>query len=221
MRKVLLPLIGVMAFIYIFLIPEEPVGVKIAMKLVPMLLIILYGMLSTSFVSPIYKRTVLIGLGVCMIADAAIYWFMAGLATFLVGHLFYIAAFRKASRKPVPVVAAVPLLLYGLFMALWIAGPQLVAGEWVLGVAIIAYMAVILLMGWEAIRTRFPLVITGAFLFICSDSLLAIDRFVTPLPGRDALVMITYYSAQILFAASIGSRVRALHAEKTGFARSN
>ncbi|MBD7908038.1 lysoplasmalogenase [Sporosarcina gallistercoris] len=207
MRKVLLTLIGVMGFIYIFLIPEDPVGMKIAMKLVPMILIILYGALNKSLISPLYKRTVLIGLSVCMIADAAIYWFMAGLATFLVGHLFYIAAFRKASRKPVPLIAAVPLLFYGLFMAVWIAVPQLVSGELFLSVAIIAYMAVILLMGWEAIRTRLPLVITGALLFICSDSLLAIDRFVTPLPARDALVMITYYAAQTFIAASIGSRV--------------
>lgn len=207
MRKVLLTLIGVMGFIYIFLIPEDPVGIKIAMKLVPMILIILYGTLNKSLISPLYKRTVLIGLSVCMIADAAIYWFMAGLATFLVGHLFYIVAFRKASRKPVPLIAAVPLLLYGLFMAVWIAVPQLVSGELFLGVAIIAYMAVILLMGWEAIRTRLPLVVTGALLFICSDSLLAIDRFVTPLPARDALVMITYYAAQTFIAASIGSRV--------------
>lgn len=206
MRKVLLALITIMGLVYIFLIPEEPVGIKIAFKLVPMMLIILYAATNTSLVTPLYKKIVLIGLTVSMVADAAIYWFMAGLATFFVAHLFYIAAFRTARRKSVPLIAAIPLILYGIFMVFWIAVPQIASGEVVLGVAIIAYMGVILMMGWEAIRTRLPLVIIGALLFICSDSFLAIDRFVTPLPGRDALVMITYYAAQVFFAASIGSQ---------------
>ncbi|WP_040759503.1 lysoplasmalogenase [Sporosarcina newyorkensis] len=208
MRKILVGLIVLMGFVYIFLIPEEPVGMKIAMKLVPMMLIILYGFLADSPVSPLYKRTILAGLVVSMIADGVIYWFMAGLATFFVAHLLYIQAFRKERRKPVPVFVAIPLILYGLFMAVWIAGSQLAAGEIVLGVAIITYIGVILIMGWEAIRTRFPLAITGAFLFICSDSFLAIDRFVIPLPARDALVMITYYAAQVFLAVSIRSQFK-------------
>ncbi|VDG96985.1 YhhN-like protein [Lysinibacillus sphaericus] len=214
MRKVLLALITIMGLVYIFLIPEEPVGIKIAFKLVPMMLIILYAATNTSLVTPLYKKIVLIGLAVSMVADAAIYWFMAGLATFLVAHLFYIVAFRTARRKSVPLIAAIPLILYGIFMVFWIAVPQIASGEVVLGVAIIAYMGVILLMGWEAIRTRLPLVIIGALLFICSDSFLAIDRFVTPLPGRDALVMITYYAAQVFFAASIGRQYVKLGPDK-------
>lgn len=214
MRKVLLALITIMGLVYIFLIPEEPVGIKIVFKLVPMMLIILYAATNTSLVSPLYKKIVLIGLTVSMVADAAIYWFMAGLATFFVAHLFYIAAFRTARRKSVPLFAAIPLILYGVFMVFWIAVPQIASGEVVLGVAIIAYMGVILLMGWESIRTRLPLVIIGALLFICSDSFLAIDRFVTPLPGRDALVMITYYAAQVFLAASIGSQFVKLSQDK-------
>ncbi|MCM3757331.1 lysoplasmalogenase [Sporosarcina aquimarina] len=214
MRKVLLALITIMGLVYIFLIPEEPVGIKIAFKLVPMMLIILYAATNTSLVTPLYKKIVLIGLAVSMVADAAIYWFMAGLATFFFAHVFYIAAFRTARRQSVPLIAAIPLILYGIFMVFWIAVPQIASGEMVLGVAIVAYMAVILLMGWEAIRTRLPLVIIGALLFICSDSFLAINRFVTPLPGRDALVMITYYAAQVFFAASIGSRYVKVGPEK-------
>lgn len=214
MRNVLLPLITIMGLVYIFLIPEEPLGVKIVFKLVPMMLIILFAATNMSLVSPLYKKIVLIGLAISMVADAAIYWFMAGLATFFVAHLFYIAAFRTARFKSVPLIAAIPLVLYGLFMVYWIALPQVFSGEVVLGVAIIAYMAVILLMGWEAIRTRLPLVIIGAFLFICSDSFLAIDRFVTPLPARDALVMVTYYAAQVFFAASIGSKFVTLRPAK-------
>ena len=69
------------------------------------------------------------------------------------------------------------LLLYGTAMAFWIAGSQFRIGEHFLGIAILAYISIILLMGWMAIRTRLPLAIIGALLFIFSDSVLAIDRF--------------------------------------------
>lgn len=206
MRKVLLALIVVMVLVYIFLIPEEPVGTKILMKLVPMVLITLYAAANRSIVSPSYKKIVLAGLVISMTADGVIYWFMAGLATFFVAHLFYIVAFLSIRRKPISLLAATALLLYGLFMVVWIAVPQIESGEFVLGFAIIAYIAVILLMGWAAMRTRLPLVMIGAILFILSDSFLAIDRFVIPLPGRDALVMLTYYAAQVCFADSIRSQ---------------
>ena len=195
-----------MGLVYIFLIPHEPVGLKIAMKLIPMLLIIVYAATNMSYVSPRYKKIIVVGLIVSMVADGVIYWFMAGLVTFFIAHILYVVAFRTASRKSVPLVAAIPLLLYGMLMIVWIAGPQLVSGEVVLGVAIIAYITVITLMGWMAIRTRLPLVIIGALLFIASDSFLAIDRFFVALPAREALVMITYYAAQVFFAASISSR---------------
>ncbi|QTD40391.1 lysoplasmalogenase [Sporosarcina sp. Te-1] len=206
MRKFFLASITLTGLTYLFFGPDEIVDVKIAMKLLPMALILIYGMATPSLVSTSYKRLILAGLLICMIADGVIYWFMAGLATFFIGHIFYIAAFRQASRKSVPLWAAIPLVAYGLLMAAWIAGPQYSAGQTLLGTAIIAYIAVILLMGWMAIRTRLPFAIIGALLFICSDSFLAIDRFVTALPYRDAWVMVTYYAAQVFIASSIENR---------------
>lgn len=207
MRNILLSAIIIMGAIYIFFIPPDPVGLKIFMKLIPMALIIMFAAMTPPLVSQEYKRLIIAGLFVCMIADGVIYWFMAGLITFFIGHLFYIFAFKTASRKRVPRWAAVLLVLYGAAMAIWIAGSQFAVGESILGAAIIAYIAVILTMGWMAIRTRMPLAITGALLFMFSDSVLAIDRFVLEIPYRDAFVMMTYYAAQVFIAASIGSRV--------------
>lgn len=207
MRNILLSAIIIMGVIYIFFIPPDPVGYKIFMKLIPMALIIMFAAMTPPLVSREYKRIIIAGLFVCMIADGVIYWFMAGLITFFIGHLFYIFAFKSASRKRVPIWAAVLLVLYGAVIAIWIAGSQFAVGEPILGAAIIAYIAVILTMGWMAIRTRMPLAITGALLFMFSDSVLAIDRFVLEIPYRDAFVMMTYYAAQVFIAASIGSRV--------------
>lgn len=206
-RNLLIAAITVMGAIYIFFIPHEPVGVKIFMKLIPMALIILYALLTKPLLSITYKRIIIGGLFVSIVADGVIYWFIAGLITFFIGHIFYIFAFRHASRKPMPKWAATLLLLYGAGMAIWISGSQFLEGEMVLGIAIIAYIFIILTMGWMAIRTRLPLAIIGALLFIFSDSVLAIDRFVYDIPYRDAFVMISYYGAQVFIAASIGSRV--------------
>lgn len=206
-RILLMAAIAVMGIIYIFFIPADPVVLKIVMKLIPMALIIALAATTLPLVSKKYKRIIIAGLFICMIADGVIYWFMAGLVTFFIGHLFYIYAFKQAIRKKIPIWVAALLLLYGAAMAIVIAGSQFKIGHVLLGVAIIAYIIVILTMGWMAIRTGFPLAIAGAVLFIFSDSVLAIDRFVIDIPYRDAFVMVTYYAAQFLIALSIGSRV--------------
>jgi uncharacterized membrane protein YhhN len=40
----------------------------------------------------------------------------------------------------------------------------------------------------------------GALSFLVSDSVLAFDRFARPFAGAHAVVMVTYYAAQILIA---------------------
>ena len=140
MRNIVLAAIIIMSAIYIFYIPADPVGFKIFMKLIPMALIILFAAMTSSLVTRNYKSIVIAGLFVCMIADGVIYWFMAGLITFFIGHLFYIFAFKSASRQPVPKWAAILLVLYGIGMAFWIAGSQFIVGESILGAAIIAYI---------------------------------------------------------------------------------
>jgi alkenylglycerophosphocholine/alkenylglycerophosphoethanolamine hydrolase len=205
-RKLLVSLIVIMAGIYIFWIPHEPIGFKILMKLIPMALILIFAISTKTFLPSSYKGIILFGLFVCMIADGVIYWFMAGLITFFIGHLFYIFAFRQLDLKPMPIWIGLLLNLYGASMAVWIAGSQFAIGEYVLGGAIIAYILLIMIMAWLAIRTRIKLAIIGALLFILSDSILAIDRFVEDILYRDAFVMITYFAAQLFIAASIGSR---------------
>lgn len=196
----------IFSFLYIFFIPANPELYKVFMKLIPMALIILLAHQTKIIFSRTYKKLILSGLWICMIADAAIFWFLAGLVTFFIGHIFYIFAFRHVSRKPVPKWVGLILLFYSATMAVWLAGTQFQSDSILLGVAIIAYITIILIMCWQAIRTRMPLAIIGALLFIFSDSVLAIDRFIEPIPNRDAFVMITYYAAQFSLAKSIGSR---------------
>ena len=45
----------------------------------------------------------------------------------------------------------------------------------------------------------------GALVFVVSDSILAANKFVAPLPMAKYLIMVTYYSGQGLIALSVGS----------------
>jgi len=207
MRKTLITAIIIISLIYVFFIPLEPVGFKVFIKLIPMALIIVLGITTSTLLPFTYKRTILFGLFICMIADGVIYWFLAGLITFFIGHIFYIFAYRQIMRKPMPIWVGFLLIVYSAVMVIWVAGSQFTQGNYVLAFAILAYILIILMMGWTAIRTRLPLAIIGAVLFIFSDSVLAIDRFVYEIPFRDGFVMLTYYSAQLLIALSIGSRL--------------
>lgn len=201
--KIIGVLIGVMGIIYIFFIPSDPVATKIVFKLIPMLLIILFAFLQPAGESRKYKPLILIGLTVCMLADGLIYWFIVGLITFLIGHIWYIFAFRQIQHNSLPKWAIVLLLAYGFAMVIWLSGTLWSQGDTVLAFAVIIYIAVILMMGWNAFQTANKFAIIGALLFIFSDSTLAINKFIVDIPFSDALIMISYYGAQFMFALSI------------------
>jgi uncharacterized membrane protein YhhN len=131
--------------------------------------------------------------------------FVAGLASFLVAHLFYIAAFA-----PRPVTLAAPLVLavllaYGIVLmrALW---PRLGG----LRTPVAVYAAALLVMAWQA-AARWVVTDTtpalaaavGAGLFVVSDSVLAWERFRRRRAYGQALVLGTYFSAQWLIASSV------------------
>lgn len=130
-------------------------------------------------------------------------YFIPGLASFLVGHLFYIALFRQglpwfASRS-----ALLGTLGAGAAMYAWV-WPGL-GDDMVLKGAVAAYVTVIALMTAQAIgratlqRDRAATAVAlGACVFMLSDSLIAINRFVQPLPLVSLWVLATYYTAQIL-----------------------
>jgi len=129
-------------------------------------------------------------------------YFIAGLASFLIAHLFYIALFRQgapwfASRR-----ALIAALTAGAAMYAWVWTGL---GEPVLKVAVAAYVSVISLMVAQAMGratvqrdAAAKAVALGAGIFMLSDSLIAINRFVQPLPLVSLWVLTSYYVAQFL-----------------------
>jgi uncharacterized membrane protein YhhN len=124
--------------------------------------------------------------------------FVFGLASFLLAHITYTVLFvrnfpRPFTAGPAQIIPAALVLAYSIAICAWLF-PSL--GSLQLPVAI--YMCAITAMAITAILARFALswVAIGAILFVISDSLLAINKFKTPVPYRDILVWSTYYIAQ-------------------------
>ncbi|MGE7111312.1 lysoplasmalogenase [Lysinibacillus sp. NPDC047702] len=200
-KKILILVIAMFGFYYIFFYSHIEESLKLIFKIIPMLLIIILAASQKSFKK--YQLLIVVGLVFCMVGDYTLQWFLIGLTSFLIGHIFYIFAFSSTNERQVPSWAKIILLVYGASMAVWIAGTVLSSGDVVLGIAVIAYISIILSMGWTAIRTGSTFAIIGALLFIASDSYLAINKFVMPLSFSHEVIMLTYYSAQLLIALSI------------------
>ncbi len=124
--------------------------------------------------------------------------FLRGLFAFLVAHFIYILLFVRNWARPLrpkgwqlALLAAV--LIYSLLLSQWLA-PSLgsVAGPVMLYVCVITVMVVsAALAGFSK-----PWVYSGVILFLISDSILAVNKFKSPVPGREYLVWTTYYLAQ-------------------------
>lgn len=124
--------------------------------------------------------------------------FIKGLLAFLAAHLIYILFFVRNWVRPLrPKVWQLALvgavLIYNLLLSLWLA-PSLgaVAGP------VMLYVCVITMMALSAILAGFskPWVHTGVILFLISDSILAVNKFKSPMPMGGYLIWTTYYLAQ-------------------------
>ncbi|MCM3128068.1 lysoplasmalogenase [Paenibacillus provencensis] len=211
-RKWFLPLlILMMSLLYIFFIPEDPFGVKLLFKLIPMGLIILYAYLQFPADRRPSHWLLLAGLLFCMLGDGLLpIWFVFGLGTFLVGHLFYLAAFLGLWRFSwVRLLSLIPIGIYAWFMGGKLAGDIGASAEFTgLVIPVMIYVTVISLMLWSAMMTGSVWAMIGSLLFVISDSILAWNMFIEDIPDAGVLIMTTYYAAQFMIARSIGSFTR-------------
>jgi len=133
--------------------------------------------------------------------------FIAGLASFLVAHIFYIIAYQKtgAATGKIRPFELVAFALYGIAL-MWILHPGLGG----MLIPVMAYAFVLLTMGvWAHKRrgataiTSFRFVSAGVILFVISDSLIAVNKFAIEVPGERLLVMSTYIAAQFLIVQGL------------------
>lgn len=136
--------------------------------------------------------------------------FIYGVGAFLLAQLCYGFIFKfhwlSISRRwPMSV-----LLVIVMATMAWLLLPKL--GN--LQLAVLAYLCVIGLMGLLAVQSSFATrwAVVGALVFIVSDSLIAINKFLYPVPFESYWIMSTYYAAQFMLVSSfVKSESRAGH----------
>lgn len=129
-------------------------------------------------------------------------FFMGGLSSFLLAHIFYTVYFYKliiANNQKKKLKYIIPVLAYLSFVL-----PIVWSGLEGLVVPVIIYMIAIGTMVCFALFTKeirgSKYFISGAILFSVSDSILAINKFYSPFALADILIMATYIAAQYLIA---------------------
>jgi uncharacterized membrane protein YhhN len=147
--------------------------------------------------------------------------FVFGLVSFLIAHISYVVSFmvrlhhdgaakRKRLTVSAMIVALIPFLAYIILM-LYIICPKMNENADKtkdLVIPVILYTFVIVGMAYISyLRDRkapgFWSVFIGAIFFVLSDSILAFDKFVAPLPTPGLFIMFTYGVGQYLI--TIGS----------------
>ena len=127
--------------------------------------------------------------------------FVPGLASFLVTHVLYAVVFVFATKgAAVPMSAGrnvmlvvIPTFAVAYSAVLW---PNLGA----LAIPVMLYIAAIVVMAALSLRVRAIEVPVGAVLFMISDSLISLEKFLWQAAWVGPLVWITYALAQLLIA---------------------
>jgi uncharacterized membrane protein YhhN len=141
--------------------------------------------------------------------------FVPGLVAFLAGHVFYIVGLLQPPSPPgTPpfafsttglVVAAVVIGVAAAYPAARIFSSLVRAGQRELIAPVAVYLVVIATMAVLAVNVGVPAAAAGALLFVVSDTVLALNRFVRPFPGGNVVVHVTYHLAQGLLVLSLVS----------------
>ena len=154
------------------------------------------------------REGLLLGLGLAfgslgdVLLDLGEAMFPFGLGAFLLGHFVYIGLFWRNRPKPSRLGLFEKLMIAGLALFAALMSAWLLPSTGMLAPAVAMYVGALTGMVVAAVAMQLPekLVVIGAVLFLISDTILAVSRFKTPVPGRALLIWPTYYVGQLLIA---------------------
>ncbi len=175
----------------------------------PLTMILIITMTWLNGTTDAYTYLILAGLVCSLIGDVFLLspqkFFIQGLLSFLVAHVFYIVAFTQRGIAVSPTIA-VPIALVALGMVGFLSDSLEKALKLpvVIYISIIAIMAILAVSLWHTQpNTRTLQAATGALLFMASDSTLAYQQFKRRFRYDQSVIMVTYFAAQWLIALSV------------------
>lgn len=145
--------------------------------------------------------------------------FILGLVCFLLAHIMYLTVFfitpGNNSILSSRIYLLLPVIIYGVILVSCLFDDL---AE--MRLPVILYTIIILTMLTGAInrkgkvdKSSFYLVLTGAILFVISDSVLAVSKFSLPFASSGIVIMSTYIIAQYLIVAGYIYQFRNLKPE--------
>ncbi|MCY6383544.1 lysoplasmalogenase [Hoeflea prorocentri] len=198
---------AVAAFLYLLMVSRPPSARRTGVKT---LAIALLAVLSVLANGPVLLTA---GLLACAIGDALLAQdddraFQLGIGAFLLGHVAYIALFVTEGRidlfseQPLRIIIAIAIIGFCAVVA-----RRLLPATGALKAAVSAYVVVIALMALFSLMMSGWGVVAGALLFVASDTVLALQRFLMPAeegtPWRALFVWASYYLAQLLITLAV------------------
>ncbi|MFI8483078.1 lysoplasmalogenase [Pseudomonas sp. NPDC078700] len=211
MRWLILALCGAALFIYARVADLELLG--LLTKGIPVIALLLWLQQAPA---GIYSRWIRIGLLCSLAGDILLDWpgdlFVFGLGAFLLAHLAYLRAYFSDCKRP-----AWPALIIALMVAGSMFSILASAGLGPLMIPVLCYATAIGAMLWRALaRVNHPkinrkgawLAAVGAVLFVLSDSMIGIDRFVAPFAAAPYAIILSYWLGQWAIGASAQQNFR-------------
>ncbi|KAM4650507.1 lysoplasmalogenase TMEM86B [Discoglossus pictus] len=195
---------------------SEPSLYSAFIKILPILSLAFFisvHSISTGESTP-YSKKILLGLLFSGVGDICLIWqeyFLYGMIMFGLAHLMYTVAFGlQPLRMRIFIVLALFCATFYTVTFTYLNGPfvYMVAG----------YCVLIGTMAWRALArvhigsydfswAHFSAAL-GSISFMVSDCVLAVDKFCFPITNSRAVIMGTYYAAQMLIALSITASSR-------------
>ena len=159
-----------------------------------------------------YRRWISLGLLWSLIGDllleVPVDLFILGLGAFLLAHLCFLCAYWDDTHRP-----AWPALILATVLGLGVFSLLASQGLGPLRVPVALYALAISAMLWRAwarlgvvSRRSAGFGAFGALLFVLSDSLIGVNRFVLPFAGADLAIILSYWLGQLAIAASAHER---------------
>ncbi|MFV8370681.1 lysoplasmalogenase [Flavobacterium sp. LB2R40] len=148
---------------------------------------------------------------ILMFADKGELYFILGLIAFLFSHIFYIVLFSKQlkiylKKSKIIFWIGVTTIVFYLIVMMVLLLPTLGTLKipvfvYALTISIMLLFALKGFLNWQKPANKY--ILSGATLFVASDSIMAFDRFYIPLQYSSFLIMATYLLAQYLIVIGI------------------
>lgn len=171
--------------------------------------ILVYFLSQTNNISSKLKKWIVLALFFSLVGDVLLMlqsgrevFFLSGLCSFLLAHIFYILFFHyvriREKVKGNPWLLLIVVIYYaGLIYLLspFLGDMKLPVRIYGVVISVMFMLAMHMLMIKNKIAGREMMI--GALLFVISDSVLAVNKFYQPFDGAGVVIMLTYGLAQL------------------------